>query len=278
MTIRTTAILLSASVMFGTQAFAAPITFDFTNPNLVGQPGDANRSSLQFRQRGVQLDITAGNFGFAGDLPNGNEADIFDQLPTAGDLNPNSITAVDGFRSSDIDGNIDGIGVEFRTGDRFDANQADALNGNDFLRFSFSSTNGASRNVTLTSVTFGLAGTQVATANDNFDFAIDGVDQDVVGLLGNSLLASFSTGPTEIQASRVVDFTAPGSDPNTPTFLLPPGVTFDFFSDDINDDWVIAGLTVDVQPAVVPVPASALLLLSGLFALGYTGYRRRRAV
>ncbi|MEL6476145.1 MAG: hypothetical protein AAFR17_02365 [Pseudomonadota bacterium] len=297
--------IFGVSLFVAAEANAASVTFDLTNPGSVGQLQDVNGAFFgtptdqitQFR-RGFRLDVTGGTADVTGAGSPGvaigaraSKDEDLQNLQFGSDL-----VQVDGtnpFGPTAQDGKIDGIGINtsddpFSSGsDPFDNFQVDGTNGNDFLRLTVSNRNGAPVEARITQIIFGVDNPEerfvfgtgfVLESNDNFDFAIDGVDQDAEAIPNGDLLGNHPNGNVaqnpvlgqlfndEIEGVRVVNL------PNT----LPRGSFFDFYAADSNDDWVIAGITVDITPAVVPLPAPAMLLATGLLGLGIVGRRRRR--
>ncbi len=159
-----------------------------------------------------------------------------------------TVTATDGgvganvFQTSD-----DGLGVVNR---QIDDNTPGGVEGDEFLIFTF---NGP---VSLDSVIF----RESAGANDSFDLFIDGVDQDVIAILGSDRIQTLGVGGGE---EFTVDFTAFGA-----------GTVFAFTdgSGQVGgDDYSVAAIEFQQTPE----PGSLGLL--GLVILALMLARRRAA-
>lgn len=142
--------------------------------------------------------------------------------------------------------------------------QLEATGPNEMIRFT------TSEPMQITSVVFGLA-----SAGDEFDFSIDGVDFGVNSALGSDEIITAGAAETANDADLFfpsadfrVDFTGPGT----------VGTTFDFYTDDGNDDFSI--IEINFAPALDPssVPEAATMLAWGLGAcLLATRTRREEA-
>lgn len=150
---------------------------------------------------------------------------------------------------------FDGLGVQ-SPGSGFD--DLDSFGDPELLRFTFN------QPVTLLSVIF-----ERATANDEFDMAVDDVDVDVVALLGSDDMQALPIGDFGI-GSRLADFT--GDDLT--------GTEFQFYTTDFNDVYRIRQFLVEAAAdegdgADVPAPPALLLLGMGLAGLGFARRYRR---
>ena len=156
-----------------------------------------------------------------------------------------------------VDDNVDairgdwGLGVLNRnvSNDRsglFQRVHVDGTNSSEFIRLEFS------KAVQIEKIFFSYVG-----PFERFDLAIDGVDVDVVSLLGTDEI--YQLAPSGMAPGFV----------NLPS-SLPFGKTWDFYARTTNDEWNIEGLRT-----AVPEP-TALAGLIGLALCGLLGRRARR--
>ena len=163
-------------------------------------------------------------------------------------------------------GRAPGIGV--RSGQKNDSSELDASGPNEFLRFTFN------QEVTLLSVIFEAASNS-GPGTDEFDSGIDGIDLQINSTFGNDRLRSFPDGGFSGGTDRLVDFSGGVDFAGDGTNALFPatGLIFDFYTDDKNDSFRIAEITVSHH--VVPEPLT--ILGAGTAVAFATSFKRKLA-
>ncbi len=112
---------------------------------------------------------------------------------------------------------------------------------------------------------------------DQFDMAVDNVDLDIAALFGSDYInGSFGDGlglpRSDLKSTYSTDFKADFAMNGGSLF----GSTFTFYTADKHDSYKIGALSfTPISP--VPLPAGALLLLTGFGAFGAMRHAKRRA-
>ncbi len=160
----------------------------------------------------------------------------------------------DGFFPMNIYRNDEGLGVYGGVPDNIDL---DGSGGSDLLRFTFNQT------VTLLSTLF------ENVAADEFDMSVDGVDIDVVALLGSDDLDLLPNGGFG-DDSNLAEFPGEGL----------TGTVFDFYTNNFDDDYRIRQLVVETLAGDgdggKDVSEPAALLLLGMALASFCLARHRR--